>query len=189
MTSLVRHGARFLAKQEDVPSAILARLDEALRERTGLSLCSALCVRLEEGRLMMSSAGHPPPLVIRDDGRIREIGGSGPILGGWEDSIWEDREVLIGPDETLLMYTDGVTDTRGKDERFGAGRLRRLLADLAGGSPRHLLSELQAALDEFQTEGHADDTGAVALRPAPVESVVSAAEELTASASGPAAEV
>jgi serine phosphatase RsbU (regulator of sigma subunit) len=184
MTSLVRHGARFLAKQEDVPSAILARLDEALREQSGLSLCSALCVRLQDGGLVMSSAGHPPPLVIRDDGRIREIGGSGPILGGWEDSAWEDREVRIGADETLLMYTDGVTDTRGEHDRFGAVRLRRLLAELAGHAPRELLSQLQAALDEFQTEGHADDTGAVALRPAPVDSVVLTPSEVTVAASG-----
>jgi serine phosphatase RsbU (regulator of sigma subunit) len=173
MTSLVRHGARFLAKQEHAPSGILNHLDEALREQLGLSLCSALCVRLQDGGFVMSSAGHPPPLVVRDDGRIREIGGSGPILGGWDDSSWEDREVQVGPDEMLLMYTDGVTDTRGESERFGAVRLRRLLAAHAGASPSELLSGLQAALDEFQNEGHADDTGAVALRPAPVESLVS----------------
>src|SRR6201995_3921875 len=91
MTSLVRHGARFLAKQEHLPSAILARLDEALQEQPGLSLCTALCVRLQDGGVLMSSAGHPPPLVVRDDGRIREIGGPGPLLGGWKDSSWEDR--------------------------------------------------------------------------------------------------
>ncbi|HLY49520.1 MAG TPA: GAF domain-containing SpoIIE family protein phosphatase [Solirubrobacteraceae bacterium] len=185
MTSLVRHGARFLAKQEYEPSAILAHLDEALREQPGLSLCSALCVRLQEGGMLMSSAGHPAPLVARDDGRIREIGGSGPILGGWENSSWEDREIRIGPDETLLMYTDGVTDTRGATERFGIARLRRLLTELAGSSPRELLSSLQVALDAFQTEGHADDTGAVALRPydlrVPASSVPAATAELVPS--------
>lgn len=183
MTSLVRHGGRFLAKQEHAPSAILARLDEALREQSGLSLCSALCVRLGEGVIVMSSAGHPPPLLVRDDGRIREIGGSGPILGGWQDSVWEDREVRVGPGETLFMYTDGVTDTRGETERFGAVRLRRLLSDRAGASPQDLLSELQAALDEFQIEGQADDTGAVALRAAPVDSLILGAEPAAAGAS------
>ncbi|MBV8431151.1 MAG: SpoIIE family protein phosphatase [Solirubrobacterales bacterium] len=183
MTSLVRHGARFLAKSEHVPSAILARLDEALRERSGLSLCSVLCVRLEEARVVMSSAGHPAPLLVRDDGRIREIGGSGPILGGWEDSAWEDREVSVGPDETLLMYTDGVTDTRGESERFGSLRLRRLLAEQAGSNPGQLLAALRATLESFQTEGHADDTGAVALRAAPVESGTPTGDHAAAGAS------
>jgi len=166
MTSLVRHGARLLSTRERSPSRILASLDEALREQSGLSLCTALCVRLEGDRFVMGSAGHPPPLVVRDDGRVREIGGSGPLLGGWEGSAWEERTVSVQEGETLLMYTDGVTDTRGDDERFGSARLRRVLAEHAGEGPRELLAALEAALDRFQTEGHSDDTGAVALRPA-----------------------
>lgn len=176
MTALVRHGARFLAKQEHSPSAILARLDEALREQRGLSLCSALCLRLEPGQIVMSSAGHPAPLLVPDDGRVREIGGSGPLLGGWESSAWEDRVVPINSGETLLMYTDGVTDTRGEAERFGRYRLRRLLTDHAGAGPQELLGELAAALDRFQAGGHSDDTGAVALRPTPVEAETVPAE-------------
>jgi serine phosphatase RsbU (regulator of sigma subunit) len=143
---------------------LLTRLNDALREQSGLSLCSALCARLEPGRLVMSSAGHPPPLIIRDDGRIREIGSPGPLLGGWEGSIWEDRVVAVDPQETVLMYTDGVTDTRGEHDRFGAQRLRRVLKEHAQATPDELLRELQAALDQFQVEGHSDDTGAVALR-------------------------
>lgn len=165
MTSLVRHGARFLAKDEHSPSTILTRLNEALREQSGLSLCSALCARLEHGQLVMSSAGHPAPLIIRDDGRIREVGSPGPLLGGWEGSAWEDRIVAMGQQETLLMYTDGVTDTRGERDRYGARRLRGLLKSHAGASPTELLERLEAALQDFQVEGHADDTGAVALRP------------------------
>ena len=165
MTSLVRHGARFLAKHDLSPGGILTQLDEALREQPGLSLCSAVCIRLEGDRFVMSSAGHPAPLMVRDDGRVRELGGAGPLLGGWEGSAWEDRIVHVAPGETLLMYTDGVTDTRGDAERFGTRRLRRVLADHAGATPRELLAELESALDAFQAGGHSDDTGAVALRP------------------------
>jgi PAS domain S-box-containing protein len=165
MTSLVRHGTRFLAKHEHSPSQILANLDQALREQPGVSLCSALCVRLESGRIVIGSAGHPSPLIVRDDGRIREIGGSGPILGGWPGSAWTERTVEITEDETLLLYTDGVTDTRGPDERFGAGRLRSFLADHAGFSPAEMLVTLDRRLERFQALGRSDDTGAVALRP------------------------
>lgn len=165
MTSLVRYGARFLAKREHDPARILASLDEALREQPGLSLCSALCVRLDAGQVVMGSAGHPPPLIVRDDGRIREIGESGPLLGGWQESTWSDRAVAITPRETLVMYTDGVTDTRGDGERFGKARLKAVLAANARATPAALLGSLEQALDSFQAEGHSDDTGAVALRP------------------------
>ena len=56
MTSLVRHGARFLAKDEHSPSRILRRLNQALREQPGLSLCSALCVRLERDQVIEVAA-------------------------------------------------------------------------------------------------------------------------------------
>jgi hypothetical protein len=168
MTSLMRHGARFLAKQEHSPSAILAGLHESLREYRGLSLCTAVCLRLENEEVVMSSAGHPPPLIVRDDGRIRELGASGPLLGGWTGSNWTDRTAAVGDDETLLAYTDGVTDTRGQRERFGQSRLRGLLRAQAGAAPQALMAELELELDGFQAEGWSDDTAAVALRPIPV---------------------
>jgi serine phosphatase RsbU (regulator of sigma subunit) len=128
-------------------------------------------VRLEPGRIVTSSAGHPSPTIVREDGRIREIGPSGPILGGWKGSSWSDRVVEITDEETLLLYTDGVTDTRGAEERFGRDRLRGFLADHAGFSPAEMLVSLDRQLERFQDAGHADDTGAVALRPlkAPAE--------------------
>ena len=74
----------------------------------------------------------------------------------------------VAPDETLFLYTDGVIDALGEQERFGPERLRRLLAAHAGGTPDELLSELEAGLDRFQVGAQADDTAAMALRPAPV---------------------
>jgi serine phosphatase RsbU (regulator of sigma subunit) len=120
---------------------------------------------------VIASAGHPPALVIRDDGRVREIGAVGPILGAWtgEDSI--ERTIPIAADETLFVYTDGVIDTHGEHERFGVERLKRALRDAAGRTPEELLSYLDAELERFQVGAQADDTAALALRPgsAPVE--------------------
>jgi serine phosphatase RsbU (regulator of sigma subunit) len=179
MTSLVRHGARFLAKHEHDPSQILASLDEALREQPGVSLCSAVCARLEADRIVISSAGHPPPLIVRDDGRIREIGRTGPILGGWQGSSWADRAVDVAAGETLLIYTDGVTDTRGEEERFGRDRLREFLAEHAEFSPAEMMVALDRQLERFQALGDSDDTGAVALRPAGANTERSAGAHLS----------
>ena len=168
LTSLVRHGARFLSKYERSPSQILVRLNEALREQPGLWLCTAVCVRLEDEQAVIASAGHPAPLVVRDDGRVREIGTVGPILGAWTGDSPVERAVPIAADETLFLYTDGVLDTLGDRERFGVERLKRLLAEHAGDAPGALLADLEAGLDRFQVGAQADDTAALALRPAPV---------------------
>jgi PAS domain S-box-containing protein len=166
LTSLVRHGGQFLSRYESSPARVLAGLNDALREQPGLWLCTALCARLTPGEAVIASAGHPPALVIRDDGRVREIGAVGPILGAWtgEDSV--DRPVPIAEDETLFVYTDGVIDTQGRDERFGVQRLKRALRDAAGQTPDELLSHLDAELERFQVGSQADDTAALALRPA-----------------------
>jgi serine phosphatase RsbU (regulator of sigma subunit) len=171
LTSLVRHGARFLSRYERSPSRILAGLNAALREQPGLRLCTALCVRLERDRALIASAGHPPALILRDDGRVREIGATGPILGAWSEAGSVDQAVPIAADETLFLHTDGVIDTPGEDGRFGQGRLKRLLCQHAGHPPGRLLAELETALDRFQVGAQADDTAALALRPgsAPVE--------------------
>jgi PAS domain S-box-containing protein len=174
LTSLVRHGTRFLSRYERSPSRILAGLNDALHEQPGLRLCTALCVRLDDEEAVVASAGHPAPLVVRDDGRVREIGVAGPILGAWMDAGSFDRAVPIAPDETLILFTDGVLDTRGERERFGLHRLRRVLRECAGRPPDRLLSELEAELNRFQVGPQADDTAALALRPAPRESAVGA---------------
>jgi PAS domain S-box-containing protein len=165
LTSLVRHGARFLSRYERNPSRILAGLNAALGEQPGLLLCTALCVRLHASRAIIASAGHPSALVVRDDGRVREIGAAGPILGAWTGARWNDYSVPIARDETLFLYTDGVLDARGAQQRFGLRRLKRLLCEHAGLPPERLLSELEAALDDFQVGTQADDTAALALRP------------------------
>jgi PAS domain S-box-containing protein len=165
LTSLVRHGARFLSRYERNPSRILAGLNEALREQAGLWLCTALCARLHRTEAVIASAGHPPALVVRDDGRVREIGAVGPILGAWSGQLWVDRTVAIGPDEILFLYTDGVIDAAGERERFGQDRLKEQLRRHAGRAPEELLAALESTLDRFQRGPRADDTAALALRP------------------------
>jgi serine phosphatase RsbU (regulator of sigma subunit) len=165
LTSLVRHGARFLIKYEQSPSRILVGLGEALREQSRLWLCSALCVRLHREAAVVASAGHPGPLIVRDDGRVHEVGAAGPILGAWSVRTPADRWIPVGTDETLFLYTDGVIDTRGDRERFGAARLKTVVAEHAGRPPHELLRELEAALERFQVGPQADDTAALALRP------------------------
>jgi serine phosphatase RsbU (regulator of sigma subunit) len=166
MTALVRHGARFLAKHNPDPRRIFAELDQALRDRATLSLCTAVCARLEPGQASISAAGHPAPLVVRDDGRLREVAVAGDILGAWSGGLWHIRRAAIAADETLILYTDGVTDAPGSTDRYGLPRLRRFLSEQGGLPPAELVRRLEAELDAFGVEGQRDDMAILALRPA-----------------------
>jgi phosphoserine phosphatase RsbU/P len=167
MTGLLRHGARFASRFEPQPAAILHRLDEDLRRHSEKILCSALCARLHERQIVLSSAGHPPALFVRPRGEPREAPEAGPLLGAFDDAAWSEHTAIIAPDELVLMYTDGVIETPGEDDRFGGERLRRFLADHASASPIELLDRLDAALDAFRSGTRQDDVVALALRPRP----------------------
>jgi hypothetical protein len=165
LTALMRYGARFASRLEPEPASILRRLDEELRRRASDELCTAACVMLHEQRIVISSAGHPPALLVRPGGEVIELPASGPILGAFEDGEWRDDAIAVAPDELLLLYTDGVTETRGAKDRFGSGRLRELLSENAGASPEQLLRRLEQALGEFGDGTHRDDVAVLAMRP------------------------
>jgi PAS domain S-box-containing protein len=164
LTALLRHGCRFAARSSRSPAAILAQLDDELRSRSRDSLCTALCMRLHEDRVVLSSGGHPPPVVVSRDGELRRPVRSSPLLGAFDDARFADQEVPVGPGDTVLLYTDGVTETPGSDDRFGLARLQELVREHAQDSPAQILAALDAALEQFQRGEHADDIAALALR-------------------------
>ena len=163
MTALVRHGARFVGEYAPDPAEVLARLDGALRRQPTLSLCTALCLRLEGDHVTVASAGHPLPLLIADDG-VRAVGQPGSVLGAFEDGAWPTAELTLGAREVLLLYTDGVTDTVGEADRFGEQRLQAAVREHGPRGPRELLARLDETLSRFQSGAQADDTAALALR-------------------------
>jgi serine phosphatase RsbU (regulator of sigma subunit) len=165
VTSLMRHGARFTSRLEPDPVAILRRLDDELRRRNGSAMCTALCAALHDGSLVMCSAGHPPALIVDHAGTVIEAPSPGPLMGAFADSTWHQERMSVSSDELVLMYTDGITETMGDTDRFGAARLRHLLSEHAGASPEQLLAALDGTLQEFRDGTATDDVAALALRP------------------------
>ncbi|MGH2908847.1 MAG: SpoIIE family protein phosphatase, partial [Solirubrobacteraceae bacterium] len=111
VTSLLRHGARFASHLEPDPAAIVRRLDEELRRRGDGMMATALCAALEDHSVLLCSAGHPPALIVDRDGTTTEAPSSGPLLGAFPDSAWHQQRVPVADGVTVLLYTDGVTET------------------------------------------------------------------------------
>ena len=164
LTALMRHSARIASRLEPSPSAILRRLDEALRDYSKGALCTALCLRLYEDRVLISSAGHPPAMRVGAD-RIVESPTAGPLLGAFADADWPEETLAVAPEQLLFLYTDGVIETAGPEERFGSDRLQALLAQQFGRSPGAVLTDLDTALDAFRGARRRDDVAALVLRP------------------------
>jgi PAS domain S-box-containing protein len=168
LTALVRHSGRMAARFDPRPAHVLALINRALREQPRLSLVTAVCALLETNgataRLTVASGGHPLPLRRRPGEQPSTLGDHGVLLGIEAEGVWAETAVDIAPGDTLLFYTDGVTETPGEGTtRFGELRLFDAMAR-AGESPQALLEEIERALREFQSGVAMDDRAMLAMR-------------------------
>ena len=85
----------------------------------------------------------------------------GPMLGAFEDASWETDIVDISEGEGLVLYTDGLIEARGRDDRFGLVRLARTVAGCR--DPVVAVDRLDAAMQEFTGNVIEDDAALVAV--------------------------
>jgi PAS domain S-box-containing protein len=167
LTSLVRHSARMAARFDSSPARVLALVNEVLREQSRLSLVTAVCALVEadgdRARLRLASAGHPLPLLRRPGATPEPLGDHGVLLGIDGDEDWTEATVTLSPGDTVLFYTDGVTETPGDAARYGEVRLHEAMAH-AGDGPVALVAEIERSLRDFQSGTAVDDRAMVALR-------------------------
>ena len=170
LTALARHTLYAMALGEPSPARNLARLDEAMRRRSdGPAFCTVVYARLCPGRerttVTLSSGGHPPPLIVRADGRAEWVELPGTLVGILEDARFEDRELMLGPGDVLLLYTDGAVELRRGDLAFGDRRLKESLRAHAGMSAEHVVDAVARHIEEELRSGAArDDVALLALR-------------------------
>jgi GAF domain-containing protein len=163
LTSLVRYTARTAAGFDARPSAVLVQVHRALRQRPRLAPVTMVCGLLRGGELTLAVGGHPLPLLKRD-GRVEKLGRTGMLLGALQDyEPAHDVTVPLASGDTLLLYTDGVTELPGAGDRFGDARL---IATVEGApsEPEELIASVSAALDAFARGTTTDDRAMLVLR-------------------------
>jgi hypothetical protein len=148
------------------------RLDAALLAQPESSPVSAVCAHLTSTgngavRARFAVAGHPLPL-LRRGGRLREVGRGGTLAGAATRGDWPESAIDFEPGDTLVFYTDGVTEARRDGELFGRERLDQCIL---GGSPepREVVSRVRAALESFHRPGSHDDLTVLVMRYVGVE--------------------
>jgi PAS domain S-box-containing protein len=172
VTALARYTIRAVTMKDDRPSEVLTALNEAmLRQLPEDRFCTAACIRLEpeDGsvgvRMDVSRAGHPPPLLVRTDGTVEEVGCTGRVLGVFPDAELGDSSLRLMPGEALVLYTDGITEARSPDGGFfGEDRLRRLLGSYAGCDAVTFAGIIKDNVLDFQEGDPRDDLAVLVLR-------------------------
>jgi PAS domain S-box-containing protein len=163
LTAMGRYTLRTAGSLVGTPTLGLARLNENLRERGEMALCTAAIVLLRDNGspATLVCAGHPLPYLIRD-GQVRAVGRTGPLLGAFEHGQWLSAALDLEPADVLVLYTDGVLDARGSDGRFGESRLEATLAGVT--SADEAVERIRTALLEFAGGEQDDDTAVLAMQ-------------------------
>jgi integral membrane sensor domain MASE1 len=168
LTALARYTLRAVGRQATGPSDALRKLNEAiLEQRSDHRFMTAVLVQLDvaspDHGVALSNGGHPHPLVVRAQGEVEELAGTGGmLLGIYSDPELVDQSLELPPGDALVLFTDGLTERRDPDDD-PAGRIRELLRSSAGASASETAARLGwlAMTDNGKPD---DDVAVVVLR-------------------------
>ena len=158
----LRSGLRAYALDGLAPRLVLNRLNRLLRQLEPGRTATVLYLVLDPhgGSMIVSSAGHPPPLLAQEDGdpTFMELPGSAP-LGATRHASYEDRKQSLDPGCALVLYTDGLVERVGESLDAGLERLRTVVG--AGTQELEGLGDL--LVDELLPDGSLEDDAALLL--------------------------
>jgi PAS domain S-box-containing protein len=177
LSGALRYALRTAAVVNPDPARVMSTVNDVLMHMDDDRTCTAACLLLERQGTSWSmrsvSAGHPLPLVLRDGGdkapaRVDELGVPNLLLGAVRGASYRAATTTLAPGESLVLYTDGVTEARAPRERrspdsddaaialFGETRLKALLIDTTStsagsgsGTAGRLAAAVHGAVDAF----------------------------------------
>lgn len=152
------------------PARVLAGMNQVFCGWLERQFVTAVYVYVDamDGQLRYGAAGHPPALLVNQEGRSDEIAENGVMLGHFPEWTYTSVERSFRPGDRLILYTDGLieaTDPRG--DFFDAERLlafaRTSRAADAGGFADALLSHVSAWSERTAARGFDDDVTVVVI--------------------------
>ena len=117
------------------------------------------------GELEISNAGHPPAILLQESG-VRTISSAGVPLGMFCHGVYPSTKIATRPGDTLVLYTDGLTEARNKtNEDYNEPRLLALLQQSTDHAPADLVKVLVDDLSAFRSGADVlDDLAILVLR-------------------------
>ena len=170
LTALVRYTLRALTMSDLHPESVLRSLNQALlAHRQGVDderFCTVILgiLTVSNGIVLdIASGGHPYPIKRHTDGSMRTISLGGSLLGQLDDIEVAHRQVALEPGEVILLFTDGVIESRDGGTFFDTAGIRAVLAE-AHPSAEAIVRSLGERVVAFSGGRLDDDVAAMAVR-------------------------
>src|SRR5438128_690683 len=161
---LFHHGSA----EHDAPATVMETVNSDFRSIFGArSFMTAMCVALDpaSGHASVVGAGHPPLLVVRDDGATESVASIAPPLGLIQQPEFTETMIDFESGDAFLLYTDGLFGwPRGERRRLTPERLKEMLDRSAPSAEALLKGILTQAAPDNARDALPDDVTALAVR-------------------------
>jgi phosphoserine phosphatase RsbU/P len=154
LMSSLQTAIRTMAPETEIPSEILERINRFYIHNINFTtFVTVFLARFDPVTriLTYASAGHNPPLIIREKGaEALWLKPTAPAIGLSEEFHPQMESVTLEPGNVMFLYTDGVTEAfNAAQEQFGKYRLAELLAENADLSAAEMIRTVRQGLDAF----------------------------------------
>jgi sigma-B regulation protein RsbU (phosphoserine phosphatase) len=143
------------------PLEIMNRVNAQLAKENQASLFVTMILGIVDtatGRMVYGQGGHNPPILVPVQGKPTYEPAGGMPLGVFEDAKFGERELQLKPGETLLVYTDGVTEAMNQaKDLFGEDRLEKAVTGVADLSPEKIAERVIEQVEGFVLEAERSD--------------------------------
>ena len=152
------------------PGAVLTEVNDLLNEENEAAMFVTLLYAVfnpSNGLLNYANGGHNPPIIVHPDGTSTLLPATGGIaLGVAPNFQYEESSVILDPGDTIVLYTDGVTEAMNAEgEEFGLDRLRDLFANVPPRNPKETNAAIFEAVRVFAGDTpQSDDITCLACR-------------------------
>ena len=154
----------------DKPSILIGELNRHLLSSTSPGTFVTLflgLLDLDNGKLQYVNCGHPPPILIRQEGKRQErLGEGGPILGILDGDVFTQGNCELSGGNILVLFSDGVTEAiNNQEEMFEEERLLQLLSEASDWKASSIMELILKSVDNFASGcEQADDISVVVVR-------------------------
>src|SRR5579859_1460437 len=152
----------------DQPQAFLRSVNRQFFENTSDGAYATLffgAYDARHGKLRHVNCGHLPALLVRRDGAVERLEATCMVLGLFDKWDCEVEERQLNTGDTLVMYTDGVTESFHEDEeQFGEERLLETVMKYRDSAPRELIARVVEEVQKFNPHEQQDDITLIAAK-------------------------
>jgi serine phosphatase RsbU (regulator of sigma subunit) len=161
----LRTAMRAYALQQMPATVLMRSLDILLQDVAEQAIATAACVMLDPGQGTLETvlAGHPPPIIVEPTGQTRFVKADAHVpMGVREAPLFLSTLTPFEQGSTMLMFTDGLVESRSRPLEEGLEALAKTLTGLGDGVDVESLCD--AVLNSMVPDSQADDIALLAVR-------------------------